>query len=317
MATLRTKISQQIFLTLDSMGQGAKKSSFQKTGKLTAEEFVIAGDFLVENFPSWSWGSGLPEKQRKHLPPDKQFLQTKNVPCFPREEREVEERVLEGDGDDGWVETTIQGVDDAAVEELPDDAAAAAAAAAEAQTSIADEDIDEDFDNVESLDDDFEYEGPSVVEDNDAAAADTTSVRATRRYDISIHYDTHYSTPRVWLYGYGPDGQPLKDQEWESDFSKEHLHKTVTFEAHPHLGFSCPSIHPCKHAEAMKNMIEQLSGQNAIDVKYYMVIFLKFIQAIVPTIQYDFTSTFQITRPDDSDDDACAASNPAAAGGSP
>lgn len=34
---------------------------------------------------------------------------------------------------------------------------------------------------------------------------------------------------------------------WREDFSKEHVDKTVTYETHPHLGFSCPSIHPCKY----------------------------------------------------------------------
>ena len=78
MERLRTKLTQQLFLTMDSMQTGVSKNNFQETGKLTAEEFVTAGDFIVQNFPSWSWASGLPEKQRKHLPAEKQFLITKN-----------------------------------------------------------------------------------------------------------------------------------------------------------------------------------------------------------------------------------------------
>ena len=95
-----------------------------------------------------------------------------------------------------------------------------------------------------------------------------------------------WQTPRVWLFGYDNERKPLKVQdlfrdcgvnrllyllvivlplstlnahglallrilepqesEWRQDFSSEHVDKTVTYEAHPHLGYSCPSIHPCK-----------------------------------------------------------------------
>lgn len=53
-------------------------------------------------------------------------------------------------------------------------------------------------------------------------------------------------TPRVWLFGYDHNHNPLKGAEWRSDFSPEHVDKTVTHESHPHHSYSCPSIHPCK-----------------------------------------------------------------------
>eukprot|EP00730_Choanoeca_flexa_P007642 TRINITY_DN12364_c1_g7_i10.p1 TRINITY_DN12364_c1_g7~~TRINITY_DN12364_c1_g7_i10.p1 ORF type:complete len:298 (+),score=93.77 TRINITY_DN12364_c1_g7_i10:86-979(+) len=296
MDRLRSKLGQQLFLTLDKYQSGVSRNNFQKTGKLTAEEFVIAGDFLVENFPSWSWSGGLEDKKRAHLPPAKQFLITKNVPCFPVEERQVIETAVEGE-DDGWVETTIEGLgNDDDVEELP--------SSKPATTTVADDhddDDDDDDDDVGGLDD-FDYSGQNIVEEDSAAAPDE-SVRSLRTYDLTIHYDTHYSTPRVWLYGYHANGTPLKGDEWESDFSKDHVGKTVSREQHPHLSFACPSIHPCKHAEAMKTMFEQLAGQRALDVQYYLVIFLKFIQAIIPAIQYDYTSSLQIVgQPDDDDE---------------
>eukprot|EP00730_Choanoeca_flexa_P007644 TRINITY_DN12364_c1_g7_i4.p1 TRINITY_DN12364_c1_g7~~TRINITY_DN12364_c1_g7_i4.p1 ORF type:complete len:338 (+),score=89.26 TRINITY_DN12364_c1_g7_i4:86-1099(+) len=336
MDRLRSKLGQQLFLTLDKYQSGVSRNNFQKTGKLTAEEFVIAGDFLVENFPSWSWSGGLEDKKRAHLPPAKQFLITKNVPCFPVEERQVIETAVEGE-DDGWVETTIEGLgNDDDVEELP--------SSKPATTTVADDhddDDDDDDDDVGGLDGlcmmqyglacpatcalgmpaqkyllgrskcnsfslqcnlDFDYSGQNIVEEDSAAAPDE-SVRSLRTYDLTIHYDTHYSTPRVWLYGYHANGTPLKGDEWESDFSKDHVGKTVSREQHPHLSFACPSIHPCKHAEAMKTMFEQLAGQRALDVQYYLVIFLKFIQAIIPAIQYDYTSSLQIVgQPDDDDE---------------
>jgi ubiquitin-like-conjugating enzyme ATG3 len=30
-------------------------STFRETGQITVEEFVQAGDYLVNKFPTWSW----------------------------------------------------------------------------------------------------------------------------------------------------------------------------------------------------------------------------------------------------------------------
>ncbi|KAI4146479.1 MAG: hypothetical protein LQ340_005907, partial [Diploschistes diacapsis] len=38
-------------------------STFRKTGQITPEEFLQAGDYLVYKFPSWSWSAaGAPAK---------------------------------------------------------------------------------------------------------------------------------------------------------------------------------------------------------------------------------------------------------------
>jgi ubiquitin-like-conjugating enzyme ATG3 len=74
------------------------------------------------------------------------------------------------------------------------------------------------------------------------------------------------------------------------DVSAEHAEKTVTIDLHPHLPLSSASIHPCKHAHVMKKLLDNLSeGDKEISVEHYLVIFLKFIASIVPTIDYDYT----------------------------
>lgn len=307
MASLLTKAKQAVLLKLDAHGTAQSISTFQKTGKLTPEEFVKAGDYIVENYPSWSWGSGLPEKVRPHLPADKQFLQTRDVPCFSRDRKSanVEEmQVEEDDGDGGWVQTSMQEDDpvedlDAGISDLSvKDTASSAAEAANDDGDAAAEDEDEDIDDIPDLDD-FDYS--ALEEENDPAAAAASAAAEdtlvpTRTYDITITYDVYYSTPRVWLFGYDKDHNPLKDNEWRDDFSAEHVDKTVTHEQHPHFNFSCPSIHPCKHAQAMTKMISLVvgAGNGSLDVSYYMLIFLKFIQSIIPNIEYDYTGDFQI-----------------------
>ncbi|VDK66425.1 unnamed protein product [Anisakis simplex] len=100
-----------------------KESKFKETGVLTPDEFVIAGDHLVHHCPTWSWAKSVdPSRTKSYLPDNKQFLITRNVPCYRRciemDYDPTQEKVLtsaeigeaeEGfdglDDDSGWVDT--------------------------------------------------------------------------------------------------------------------------------------------------------------------------------------------------------------------
>ena len=81
-------------------------SAFLEKGVVTPEEFVVAGDYLVAQCPTWSWQGGDPKSAKSYLPDDKQFLVTRNVPCLKRaramEEYAGKETHLSGE-DEGWV----------------------------------------------------------------------------------------------------------------------------------------------------------------------------------------------------------------------
>lgn len=90
---------------------------------MTPEEFVLAGDYLVYKFPTWSWSDAShPSKRAPHLPAGKQFLVTRGVPCHRRldenfagdagqDEAMVQDGFTAGGGgepggeDDGWLRT--------------------------------------------------------------------------------------------------------------------------------------------------------------------------------------------------------------------
>ena len=80
---MRTADAQTRFWAVrDSLAPVLRESKFREHGRITPEEFVLAGDFLVRAHPAWQWASGESSKAREYLPRDKQFLINKGVPCL-------------------------------------------------------------------------------------------------------------------------------------------------------------------------------------------------------------------------------------------
>ncbi len=72
----------------------------------------------------------------------------------------------------------------------------------------------------------------------------------------------------------------------------DHAQKTVTIETHPHVSMSLASIHPCKHANVMIKIIQHLQEEGKdLRVDQYLLLFLKFLSSIIPTIEYDYTTS--------------------------
>uniref|UniRef100_A0A1A9Z915 Ubiquitin-like-conjugating enzyme ATG3 n=1 Tax=Glossina pallidipes TaxID=7398 RepID=A0A1A9Z915_GLOPL len=277
-----------------------KESKFRETGVLTPEEFVAAGEHLVHHCPTWQWAIGDEAKAKAYLPKGKQFLITRNVPCYRRckqMEYVGEETVVEEEsGDGGWVEThqlnedgTSAELDQKICELTLDDSKEEMRTPDSEQAGAMNAEVDEEDD--EALDmDEFEESGmldlvdpalattmrESEKSENNKVKGDNTadsgdSVLHTRTYDLHITYDKYYQTPRLW--------------------------KTVTMESHPHLpGPNMASVHPCRHADIMKKIIQTVEeGGGELGVHLYLIIFLKFVQTVIPTIEYDFTQNFNLS----------------------
>jgi ubiquitin-like-conjugating enzyme ATG3 len=130
---------------------------------------------------------------------------------------------------------------------------------------------------------------------------DNDAILYTRTYDLSITYDKYYQTPRVWLFGYDEKNVPLSADAMFEDIMQDYANRTVTMESHPHRnGLIHASIHPCQHAAVMKRIVANLKqaadGPNETEKTtsqvrsdQYLFIFLKFIQSVIPTIDYDHT----------------------------
>jgi ubiquitin-like-conjugating enzyme ATG3 len=269
----------------------------------------MAGDELVFRCPTWSWEAGDVNKTKSYLPPDKQYLVTRHVPCQTRVASMEQQLDLQAGDDEesDWLVSHIiaHAEKDEQVEDdfdILDETGEVVVAAEEEEKPAAADDTAADKEEEEYADM-ADFEDDNVIADDAAAlpatpAEDDDNLVKVRTYDLSITYDKYYQVPRVWMVGKSAEGQPLSGKEMMEDVITDYANKTVTIEGHPHVAGPHASIHPCQHANVMKAIVRNLvkgsgdgdgDGDEGPSVESYIFIFLKFVSSMIPTINYDFT----------------------------
>ena len=261
-----------------------KQSKFYTEGKLTPEEFVLAGDFLVLKCPTWKWCSAKDNLYNSALPKDKQYLLT-TVKSNSRASDYIKDNgTIEVQIEDDWVEENLNINNENKKEEEPE--------------KIMDLDLENDDNTNEQPKKEEEKKeeikkdiDDFVIIDNDKDD-DNSKVRT---YDVSVTYDFYYCVPRMWLVGYDYKGRPLTDNEMKEDVMPEYRNKTVTIEPQTCTGIKNISVHPCRHSLLLLKMIKdfQETGRK-MEIYMTILLFLKFLQSVVPTVQYDFTMDIQL-----------------------
>ncbi|MBA0548851.1 hypothetical protein Goshw_003220 [Gossypium schwendimanii] len=307
---LSQKIHEAFKGTVERITGPRTVSAFKEKGVLSVSEFILAGDNLVSKCPTWSWESGEPSKRKSYLPPEKQYLITRNVPCLKRAasvEQEYEaaggEILLDNEDNDGWLATHGRPKDRNDVEEILPSMETLEIRQNETVRSIPsyfgsgenEEDIP-DMADYEEADNAIETDAATLPSDYLVAQEpDDDNILRTRTYDVSITYDKYYQTPRVWLTGYDESRMLLQPELVLEDVSQDHAHKTVTIEDHPHLPGKHASVHPCRHGAVMKKIIDVLMSHGVEpEVDKYLFLFLKFVASVIPTIEYDYTMDFDL-----------------------
>ncbi|CUS10626.1 unnamed protein product [Tuber aestivum] len=287
-------------------------STFTSTGQLTPEEFVDAGDYLTYKFPTWSWQPAAPGKSVSHLPEAKQFLKLLHAPCHSRLDDSFSPwnpgEAIEGV--DEWEDNTptkdgdpptpakVKTVDDKGVEEE-----------------------EEEDEEIPDMDDDEEDDDEAIIKEGARGkSADGKSGKSPLRYyNLYLAYSTYYRTPRLYISGHdGATGLPLTPPTiMFEDIAPDYREKTVTIEEFPPEGTLMATVHPCKHAEAMKRIFDSMlrrkeredweevppansddkeeetvaraENDSGLRVDQYMVVFVKFIAGVVPGVEMDYT----------------------------
>lgn len=270
-----------------------KESKFYEEGVLNPEEFIKAGDYLTSKCPTWKWCSNKSNiKPVEYLPKEKQFLQTINVPCVERvksfnTKNTLNEKIVESD----WVETELN---DEGKKESKKKDCMEVDFFEEKQNQIVVNTNDAYMDGIEAVEESVPNTKKVENEITDdcfiVEVVNENDIIKSRTYDITITYDFYYRVPRMWLIGYSEKGGPLSDDEVKEDIMLEYIDKTVTIEKHPCLGVKSVSIHPCRHSMLIKKMISNFEkAGKKLEVERSIVLFLKFLSSVVPTIKYDFT----------------------------
>jgi ubiquitin-like-conjugating enzyme ATG3 len=312
------------------------ESAFLEEGVLTPSEFEAAGDSLVANCPTWSWQtSSNSSRNKSYLPDSKQYLVTRGIACYRRisdldMSTQVDAMVSVGETKSGsHDEWCVPSFKDVMLAQQSDedgfdliekiritspntgnnDGNDNAKSITSEESGIKDDLVGLTV-NKHVLESDDEYED---MEDESLALDNTTTgnmalangssstnitIASCRRYDCFLTYDKYYRTPRIWLYGYDNNGTPLRPAQIFEDIMNDYAKKTVTVESMPHLeNLMCASVHPCQHASAMYNIINSLKECGKTPKpEQSLFVFLKFIQSVVPTIEYDFTTEVQMGK---------------------
>jgi len=62
------------------------------------------------------------------------------------------------------------------------------------------------------------------------------------------------------------------------------------------IGEGFAAIHPCQHAKVMKKIVSGILERGKTPtVEHYLFFFLKFIQSVIPTIEYDYTMGVEVS----------------------
>ena len=259
-----------------------KQSKFYTEGILTPEEFILSGDYLVEKCPTWKWCSAKENLYNSALPKDKQYLVT-TVKSDSRagdflKNNEITEVQLEDD----WVEENVKISNK---KELP-----------KKEINLNDNlNLDNPMNLIAQNKIEKKENEVKEIDDFEIIDNDTDENTKMRTYDVSVTYDFYYCVPRMWLVGYDYKGRPLTANEMKEDVMPEYRNKTVTIEPQTCTGIKNISVHPCRHSQLLKKMINdfQNSGRK-MEIHMTILLFLKFLQSVVPTVHYDYTMDIQM-----------------------
>lgn len=178
----------------------------------------------------------------KRFPDQKQFLVTEKVPCLKRikDLQNDATGVQEKDIGDGWTETSHADKPADLVDIDGEEKATMQVVEKEVDLDDLDAMEEKKDEPLPDLDDIMDEPANNIFAGGKFAGDDAdmdldANIKKVRKYDLSITYDFYTRTPRLWLQGYGENGELLTKEEMYQDIMGDYTDKTVTMEEHPKI----------------------------------------------------------------------------------
>lgn len=254
------------------------ESKFMSEGILIPYEFTQAGDRLIMASKMWKWESAKDTGYREPLlDVNKQYLKGTTISKERLKDDSTGTESLQIEG--GW---GVIGSDSAEIPKKFEEEEKNPEKPKEVIKNFEDSDTDEEI----------------IGEKTDAKKSDGQGKALNehlRIYEVHITYDRHYLTPRFWLSGVDYQNKPLTKEQIMEEVMSEYREKTVTFDKQPHTGEYMVNIHPCKHANVLKNFANQAKDHgNEVRPDQSLFLFLKFIGSVMPSVEVDFTVEMEL-----------------------
>lgn len=118
-----------------------------------------------------------------------------------------------------------------------------------------------------------------------------------RYYNLSICYDRYYYVPRIFFTAYDENDKEIDQQRLLDDVASQYANKVVSVDV-PHYGTGqvMASVHPCKHANVLKESTENIAQNKGVDQvgpHLAILIFIKFFNSIMPNLELDCDFDFE------------------------
>lgn len=253
-----------------SLTNPISRSEFQDTGKITPQEFIDAGDVLVQKFPAWEWCSGLSNIQPS-LPNNKKFLKlskviSKNRPSF--------EDFISTQHDEWEITESLNKNENNNDKNNPD---------------IIDLDEDEDEDDINN------YKNNNLLRIYDLTIIYDQYYATPRLYLIGYNYESIPLSGEEMM-----DDIYLTNREKTVTIENHPFLKTPCISIHPcrHAETLKRIIRNIEDRIIFEQQLLDLPDQKKIDFYFpanmCLFIFLKFMSSVIPTIEYDSSLGLEI-----------------------
>ena len=222
-------------------------SQWEDNAKLTANEFVSAGDYLISNDPTWKWATSTDNDKAyevDYLPSSKQYLYNESL------NRSIIDSNSEFNNQ--WCLTESEEV----------------------------------IGNKKSIDEWELIITSKMKNEGNSINNKKSTEEESNNFILGIVYDRYYRCPRMFIETKNNTDTVNQASNINHIIEslqppKEYVNETMTVESHPFHNRLVIAVHPCLSSDAMKHVINKMKEKPKVHIA--LVLFLKCLSNIFPS----------------------------------